>query len=132
MNSIPTPVNLSLGDGPAITVELVFEQGKFHSASLLFSPSFQCTIRGEADSALKEGLIAFLKGYGRSESVALDLSLEGLTPFRQTVLQTLQRVPFGETISYGELAEAAGHPKLFPLPALRILCRTPPLPPMNE
>jgi O-6-methylguanine DNA methyltransferase len=33
------------------------------------------------------------------------------TPFQQAVWAALQKVPFGETISYGKLAELAGYPK---------------------
>jgi methylated-DNA-[protein]-cysteine S-methyltransferase len=32
-------------------------------------------------------------------------------PFRRAVLETLREVPAGQTVSYGELARRAGHPK---------------------
>ncbi|UKS56733.1 methylated-DNA--[protein]-cysteine S-methyltransferase [Exiguobacterium acetylicum] len=34
-----------------------------------------------------------------------------VTPFAETVLQALRNVPFGQTISYGELARMIGKPK---------------------
>lgn len=39
----------------------------------------------------------------------LPLAPEG-TPFKQRVWQELQRIPYGETVSYGELAERIGQP----------------------
>ena len=33
-----------------------------------------------------------------------------LTPFQRDVLQTLRSVPYGELVTYGELAALAGHP----------------------
>jgi methylated-DNA-[protein]-cysteine S-methyltransferase len=42
----------------------------------------------------------------------LRLDLEGIDGFRRTVLETLvQEVPWGETVSYGELAALAGRPR---------------------
>ena len=43
---------------------------------------------------------------------AFDLPLQpAATPFQALVLKALQRVPYGETRSYGELARAIGRPK---------------------
>ena len=43
---------------------------------------------------------------------AFDLPLQpDATPFQAQVLKALQRVPYGETRSYGELARAIGRPK---------------------
>ncbi len=38
------------------------------------------------------------------------IDLEWCTPFQLSVARTLQAVPYGETVSYGELAALAGHP----------------------
>ena len=43
---------------------------------------------------------------------AFDLPLQpDATPFQALVLKALQRVPYGETRSYGEIARAIGRPK---------------------
>lgn len=47
---------------------------------------------------------------GKLEDFDLPLAPEG-TPFQQKVWQELCRIPFGETISYGELARRIGNPK---------------------
>jgi methylated-DNA-[protein]-cysteine S-methyltransferase len=40
----------------------------------------------------------------------LPLAVEG-TPFQRAVWRALQEIPYGETISYGELARRVDHPK---------------------
>ena len=45
------------------------------------------------------------------EHADLKLDYTGFTPFRKQVVETLQKtVHYGETLSYGELAERAGRP----------------------
>jgi methylated-DNA-[protein]-cysteine S-methyltransferase len=46
---------------------------------------------------------------GELETFELDLAPEG-TPFQQKVWSELLNIPFGETISYGELARRIGNP----------------------
>lgn len=56
---------------------------------------------------LREQLVAYLAG----DLVAFDLDLrpEG-TPFQQQVWSALRRIPFGQTVSYGDLARELGRP----------------------
>ncbi|NGO08875.1 methylated-DNA--[protein]-cysteine S-methyltransferase [Streptomyces sp. HC44] len=53
-----------------------------------------------------------LKAYfaGELKDFDLPLRLDG-TPFQRTVWDQLRRIPYGETRSYGELADALGNPK---------------------
>lgn len=46
---------------------------------------------------------------GELREFDLPLRLDG-TPFQQTVWEALRQIPYGETRSYGELAEAIGRP----------------------
>jgi len=49
---------------------------------------------------------------GRRHGFDLVLDLDGIDGFRLAVMKTLQRdVPWGETVSYGELAQMAGRPR---------------------
>src|SRR5205085_1255245 len=49
---------------------------------------------------------------GRRHAFDLVLDLEGVDGFRRTVLETLvDEVPWGETVSYGELAALSGRPR---------------------
>jgi methylated-DNA-[protein]-cysteine S-methyltransferase len=43
--------------------------------------------------------------------VDVPLDVDDWTPFQLDVLSALRRVPFGEVVSYGELARLAGHPR---------------------
>ncbi len=40
----------------------------------------------------------------------IKLDLADRTPFHQTVLRACATIPYGETLTYGQLAELAGHP----------------------
>ncbi|WP_328767638.1 methylated-DNA--[protein]-cysteine S-methyltransferase [Streptomyces sp. NBC_00286] len=53
-----------------------------------------------------------LKAYFAGELKEFDvpMCLDG-TPFQRTVWDQLRRIPYGETRSYGELADAIGNPK---------------------
>ena len=63
------------------------------------------------DSAALAEAIRQLRAYfaGELEDFDLPLAPEG-TPFQQHVWQELCRIPYGETISYGELARRIGNP----------------------
>lgn len=46
---------------------------------------------------------------GRRRRFSIDIKPEG-TPFQRTVWRALRRVPYGKTVSYGELARRIGNP----------------------
>ncbi len=64
------------------------------------------------DRAVHSETIRQLQAYfaGELESFDLQLAPEG-TPFQLGVWRTLCEIPFGQTISYGELASRIGNPK---------------------
>ncbi|KUO20069.1 methylated-DNA--[protein]-cysteine S-methyltransferase [Streptomyces dysideae] len=66
---------------------------------------------GARDEALfgaaEEQLEAYFKG--ELKEFTLELRLHG-TPFQRTVWDQLRRIPYGETRTYGELADALGNP----------------------
>ena len=45
-----------------------------------------------------------------SDFAAADLDLDWCTPFQAAVAAALRRIPYGETVTYGELAALAGYP----------------------
>lgn len=58
-------------------------------------------------------LLELVEAYFAGRPVAFDeveLELEWCTPFQRAVAEALRRVPYGETLTYGELAIAAGYP----------------------
>jgi methylated-DNA-[protein]-cysteine S-methyltransferase len=64
------------------------------------------------DSALLQPVIRQLRAYFAGELEIFDLPLapEG-TPFQLNVWHQLRDIPYGQTISYGELAHRVGNPK---------------------
>jgi methylated-DNA-[protein]-cysteine S-methyltransferase len=65
----------------------------------------------EDSSALAE-VVRQLNAYfaGELENFDLSLSPQG-TPFQQKVWAELQKIPYGKTLSYGEVARRIGNPK---------------------
>lgn len=66
------------------------------------------------DSAAPEvrRLVHMLERYFDGERIDLahvELGLEDLTPFQRAIAEALRRVPWGEIVSYGDLAHAAGY-----------------------
>ncbi len=41
----------------------------------------------------------------------VEFDMDGWTPFQLDVVRALRRVPYGEVVSYSELARLAGHPR---------------------
>lgn len=58
---------------------------------------------------LVERVRAYFAG-ARDDFVDVPLLAEDATPFQRDVLETLRRVPYGEVVTYGELAALAGYP----------------------
>jgi methylated-DNA-[protein]-cysteine S-methyltransferase len=67
---------------------------------------------GQEDARPLQEVIRQLRAYFAGELEAFDLALapEG-TPFQRKVWQKLCDIPYGKTISYGELALRVGNPK---------------------
>jgi methylated-DNA-[protein]-cysteine S-methyltransferase len=71
--------------------------------------------RGDVDvgvhlhHSLAERLAAHFTGE-RDAFADIELDLDGYTAFQLSVVETLRRVPWGEVVTYGELAALAGHP----------------------
>jgi methylated-DNA-[protein]-cysteine S-methyltransferase len=65
----------------------------------------------QEDSSALGDVIRQLRAYfaGELENFDLALAPQG-TPFQQKVWSELQKIPYGETISYGELARRIGNP----------------------
>ena len=71
--------------------------------------------RGDVDAgvhlhhALAERIAAHFAGE-RDSFADVGIDLDGYTDFQRTVVETLRRVPWGEVVTYGELAALAGYP----------------------
>ena len=70
---------------------------------------------GSAESAghpLVPRLAAYFSG-DRVSFADVELDLEWMTSFQRAVADALRAVPYGETVTYGELAALAGHPNAY-------------------
>lgn len=68
--------------------------------------------RGDGSGSIARSLVARLERYfagARVDFSDVELDVSGWTPFQLEVARALRRVPFGEVVSYGELARLAGH-----------------------
>jgi len=70
------------------------------------------TSRAAAADAMAEAAARELVEYaaGQRRTFTVPVCLDGLTPFRVAVALALRQVPFGRTVTYGELARRAGRP----------------------
>ena len=69
---------------------------------------------GNGSAPKAEKLIHRLESYFAGERVSFDdveLDVDGWTPFQLEVARALRLVPYGEVVSYGDLARIAGHPR---------------------
>ena len=101
---LETPIGrlLLAGDDSALR-RISFPEGKH---TMQPAPDWQPDAQPLRDVARQ------LQAYFTGELRAFDLPLkmEG-TPFQRSVWRALQDIPYGETISYGELARRVGTPK---------------------
>jgi len=65
--------------------------------------------RAEPFREVARQLAAYFEGNLKEFDFDLELAPQG-TPFQLQVWEELQRIPYGETISYGELAQRMGNP----------------------
>ncbi len=69
---------------------------------------------GNGSAPKADKLINRFRAYFAGEHasfVDVRLEVEGWTTFQLDVVRALRRVPYGEVVSYGELARLAGHPR---------------------
>ncbi|MFG0332646.1 MAG: methylated-DNA--[protein]-cysteine S-methyltransferase [Maioricimonas sp. JB049] len=75
-------------------------------------------------------LADLISAYARGEPVSfanIPLALPTMTPFRKAIVSNLRRIPYGTTISYGELARQAGRPRAARAVGQAMACNTLPL-----
>lgn len=83
-----------------------------HCESIVQNRTKAHTDRAESVT-MHQQLVRRLGSYFTGEPVGfgdVEIDLEWCTPFQRSVADTLRAVPYGEVVSYGELAALAGHP----------------------
>ncbi len=101
----------SLGNGPSICVTLEFENFDFKRSTLKTAEQFSYQVVGKYKKEKLNELVAFLKSYGNKTPIAIPFPLPTLSPFRKEALEALSQVPFGQTLTYAQLALKAGNAK---------------------
>ena len=88
------------------TGELIFEDGllAWHE---LPREAFRSDVATEVDPLAKR-MVAFLEG-ARDSFADVELDLEWCTGFQRSALEAMREIPYGETVTYGEVAALAGH-----------------------
>lgn len=102
-DTIDSPIGklLAVGDGEALT-GLYMQDGRRPAAAL---PAWECD--PEAFSDLRQQLGEYFTGDRREFD--LPLAPRG-SEFQRSVWEALREIPYGETETYGELAERTGRP----------------------
>ena len=102
---LETPIGTLLIAGDAIALHCVtFPQ---HGRAAKPQPQWQESQRGPVGDAMRQ-----LREYFAGKRAEFDLPLAPVgTAFQRSVWRQLQQIPYGETISYGELARRVGNPK---------------------
>ena len=101
---LPTPIGdlLLAGDNEALSL-IGFPEGKMRK-----DPEPDWIFNEKPFAAARQQLQEYFAG--KRESFDLPLRLTG-TEFQVQVLEELQRIPYGETTSYGAIAQRIGRPK---------------------
>ena len=102
------PIMLT-SDGESLTGLYVSERGQAEiQKKAAASTDWICDENAAPFAEVKRQLDAYFAG--NQTTFDLPLKLKG-TPFQQQVWEELRKLPYGVTISYGELARRIGNPK---------------------
>ncbi len=104
-------VAAALPGGRFLTLELDWRGGRIAGARLGLAAKPKAQGQGsEAVKAVALGMERLIAGQ-QADFSSLPLDWDRLAPFTRAVLEALARdVPCGATVTYGELADLAGHP----------------------
>lgn len=105
----------TLSVGPAIHADFYVEQGVINKVDLSLSShkGFSWCIYGAStEDPIHAAIASWIEQYcsKKMAKASPPVSLDTLPPHTKRVLETLAKVPFGSTTTYGELAAASGSP----------------------
>jgi methylated-DNA-[protein]-cysteine S-methyltransferase len=75
----------------------------------LFS-EYEISSGGKVNKQAEKQLAAYLDGRLKKFTIKLDMHA---SPFQKKVLKRVARIPYGKTMTYGEVARAVGSPRAF-------------------
>lgn len=95
---------------PPFGVSFYLKDNRISHITLFDSPTFCCNLYGK--STLKNQIFHWIQTYlNKQESAPLPLDLSTLSAFTRKGLRAIQKIPFGATASYQDIARSAGDPK---------------------
>jgi methylated-DNA-[protein]-cysteine S-methyltransferase len=89
-------------NGPHISIHIELQDGEILSSRLSLCDAFTCT-------GATPHLLEWLTLYSQGQSTPLPFHTG--TPFQRKVMQAMSQIPFGQTVSYKELAEQCDTPR---------------------
>lgn len=121
-------IDYSSQKGPLLFAQLDCSLSAIEKITLSLSDRFSVSIKGPFSPKLKSEILNWIDQYlSKSNYPNLPpLRLENLSPFQNSILSSLLKVPFGETLSYQTLAQSANYPKAYR--AVGTACKNNPLP----
>lgn len=106
-----TLLRISFSRGPNIGVHFLPNREGFR-VSLIEGSEFYAAFFTEVDKDLQDKLLTWLEEYGRGTHSDVDFLPRQKTPsFTNKVLEALRSIPFGQVVSYSELALLANSEK---------------------
>lgn len=89
-------------------------QGISHLEALSFCGPDEEISNEHAASSFEKEVVSQLNAYfdGTLTDFQLSMQTRG-TPFQESCWEALKRIPYGETVSYGDQARAVGNPKAY-------------------
>ena len=101
-------------DGPEIKVTIFVADDEIQQVLLSEASAFEWDIQG-AKSELEDSILEWLRQYssGKQPNVILPVHLSSKPLFTHQLLCQLQKVSFGESLTYKQLGESLGNSKGF-------------------
>ncbi|WP_420422129.1 methylated-DNA--[protein]-cysteine S-methyltransferase [Simkania sp.] len=92
---------------PSFGVSFYLNEGNISHIALFESPTFSCNIYGK--SPLKTQILDWIQAYlKKQEPPPLPLDLSNLSTFTRKGLRAIQKISFGSTASYQDVARSVG------------------------
>jgi O-6-methylguanine DNA methyltransferase len=89
--------------------EIWLEDGRVVNHELPRPAMSRCQAPGHVRNGVVQRIEAYFAGHPVSFA-DIELDVSWATPFHLAVTDVLRTIPYGETVTYGELAALAGHP----------------------
>ena len=113
----------SFSNGPKVAIHFLDGKNGQFKIHITESKDFASFFFFNFDPSFQEKILQWLFAYSRKEETpVLQFARQILPPFSEKVLRCLENIPFGKTLSYGEIALQAGNQRA--CRAVGTICRS--------